>query len=206
MIVTDSQAGLRALQGVNGGWENPRVARVASAGRALGREGKKLVFVWVPGHCGLVGNEWADAAAGEAASGPQGGVECSFESIKGLWKRREKEREWRHERSRMVYEGGTKRDKEKDWTRKEAVSMARFRSGHSLELGGYRKRIGLEEDGRCRRCECEDESVEHVMECVAGVGKRLELNINDLSDLCCRPREALLYWEWWKRARRKPRE
>ena len=111
-----------------------------------------------------------------------------------------------HERCRSVYGEGMKRDLEKGWDRGEAVSMARLRSGHSLELGGYRRRIGLEGSGDCRRCdEGVVESVEHVMKCVAGERKRAELGLTDrLSVLCCRPREALEYWRWWRRVRLKP--
>ena len=83
--------------------------------------------------------------------------------------------------------------------------MSRLRSGHSLELGAYRKRIGMEGTGMCRRCGEEiEESVEHVMSCVAGELKRVELGLsNCLSVLCCRPREALEYWRWWRRVRLK---
>ena len=110
-----------------------------------------------------------------------------------------------HERCK-VYMEGVKWSEEKNWSREKAVSMARLRSGHSLELGGYRKRIGLEGSGLCRRCDqMIDESVEHVMKCVAGERKRVELGLsNDLSVLCCRPKQAWSYWEWWRRVRLKP--
>ena len=98
-----------------------------------------------------------------------------------------------------------RRDLEEAWEREDAVSLARLRSGHSLELGGYRRRIGLEGSGECRRCgENVVESVEHVMSCVSGALKRFELGLSDsLSVLCCRPREALAYWRWWRRVRLK---
>ena len=56
--------------------------------------------------------------------------------------------------------------------RKDAVSMARLGSGHSLELGAYCQRIGKLQDGTCRRCfeECED--TEHVLKCEAGLWRR----------------------------------
>ena len=130
-----------------------------------------------------------------------------YMSLKGTWKRREKTKEsWEHERSGRVYGSGVQREKENGWSRADAVSMARFRSGHSLELNGYRCRIGMVPSGECRRCGEADETVEHVMECVAGARMRHELNINGLSDLCCRPREALKYWRWWRRVRLKPAE
>lgn len=65
----------------------------------------------------------------------------------------------------------------------------------------------MEESGLCRRCgENEVESVEHVMSCVAGERQRMALGIftTRLSVLCCRPREALDYWRWWRRVRLKP--
>ena len=76
----------------------------------------------------------------------------------------------------------------------------------SLELGGYRKRIGLEGSGDCRRCGEEvEETVEQVVQCVAGAGMRMKLGLSDDVDcLSCRPREALAYWKWWRRVRLKP--
>ena len=61
-----------------------------------------------------------------------------------------------------MYGKGLEKELEKEWSREEAVSMARLRSAHSLELAGYRKRIGLSEEGRCRRCNEEEEDLEHV--------------------------------------------
>jgi ribonuclease HI len=204
IVVSDSQAALRALRGATVGRVSVSLGRVVGLGRQLGDRGKCLLFVWVPGHRGLVGNEWADEAAGAAATMSQDGVVCMFDSIRSLCRRREVV-VFEHERSGDVYGEGTQWDLEKNWEREEAVSLARLRSGHSLELGGYRRRIGLEGLGTCRRCE-EDvlETVEHVMSCVAGERKRFELGLSDrLSVLCCRPREALDYWRWWRRVRLK---
>lgn len=39
---------------------------VLSFGRGVGEARKRLVFVWVPGHGELIGNEWTTKAAGEA--------------------------------------------------------------------------------------------------------------------------------------------
>ena len=79
------------------------------------------------------------------------------------------------------------------------------RIGPLLGTGGYRSRIGVEGSGKCRRCgEDVVESVEHVMSCVAGERKRFDLGLNEkLSVLCCRSREALAYWHWWRRVRLK---
>ena len=204
VLVSDSLSALGAVKGAAVGRVSAAVGRVVSMGRALGDRGKSMLFVWVPGHRGLVGNEWADVAAGEAAMLSQDGVECMMTSIRSLCRRREIV-EFEHERCRRVYGEGVRLDLEKGWERKDVVSLSRLRSGHSLELGAYRKRIGMEGTGMCRRCGEEiEESVEHVMSCVAGELKRVELGLsNCLSVLCCRPREALEYWRWWRRIRLK---
>ena len=202
-VVSDSQSALVALQHSGDGDRlSVQMGRLAIMGRDLGSRGKTLVFVWVPGHRGLVGNEWADVAAGEAARLSQAGTECLLDSVRSLCRSREVV-VFEHERCREVYGEGLRLDLERDWVRSEVVSMARLRSGHSLELGAYRARIGLEGSGMCRRCgEDVEETVEHVMSCVAGALRRDELGLSHrLSVLCCRPREALVYWKWWRRVR-----
>ena len=203
MLVSDSQSGLVSLKSVRSGRRDELLWRIVGVGREVCSGEKELIFVWVPGHCGLVGNEMADVAAKRASRSEQVGCVSMYKSVQCLWKRRERLVEWKHQRCREVYGDGVKVELERDWCRKDAVSMARLRSGHSLELRGYRCRIGLASEGDCRRCGEEVESVEHVFECVAGLRKRWELELNGLSDLCCRPREALSYWEWWRRARLK---
>ena len=34
----------------------------------LAQSNRRIILQWVPGHCGLIGNEWADVAAGEAVT------------------------------------------------------------------------------------------------------------------------------------------
>ena len=119
--------------------------------------------------------------------------------------RREKgKRTWKHPRCEAVYGEGHRRELERYRSKEEEVSMARLWSGLFLELAGYRKRIGLEESGTCRRCGEEEEEVGHVRECMAGEQKKRMLGLTDLSDLCCRLREALMYWKCWRRVRLKP--
>jgi hypothetical protein len=79
--------------------------------------------------------------------------------------------------------------------------------GHSLELRGYRKRIGLEESGECRRCGEEDETVEHViLRCPAAVYKRAQYGIGKLSHLCSRPMRGLDFWKWFRGTQPRPPE
>jgi ribonuclease HI len=206
-LISDSQSSLRALseRAVKGS-NSELVARVEEELVRLRGEDRLVVITWVPSHCGVVGNELADRAAGRAARLEQDGVGCSFDGMKrrvGKWEDR---REWENERIGKIY-GGKRSERcwelESEWSREEAVSMARFRCGHTLELASYRARIGLQEAGRCRRCEEEEETVEHVMECEAGLARRRELGLEGLNDVWGKPVQALSYWRWWRRKRLK---
>lgn len=122
-------------------------------------------------------------AAGKVTRLNQDSVACIFDSIiRSLSRRRV---QFEHERCHSVYGEGVNWDLERGWEREEAMSLAKLRSGHSLELGGYRRRNGLEGSGLCRRCG-EDivESVEHVMSHVDGAQKRLELGLPDVRVVC----------------------
>lgn len=100
-----------------------------------------------------------------------------------------------------MYGRGLREEEERSWKRGEQVEMARFRSGHSMELRGHQKRIGRTEEGSCRRCEEEDETLDHVMRCVAGEAKRWQLELEGLEGLAAKPKAALDYWGWWRRRR-----
>ena len=64
IICSDSQAVLSAL---NGSCISDRKG-LAVVRSNLAQSNRRILLQWVPGHCGLIGNEWADAAAGEAAT------------------------------------------------------------------------------------------------------------------------------------------
>ena len=51
------------------------------------------------------------------------------------------------------------------------MSMARLRSGYSLELGAYCQRIGKLQDGACQFFEGTNDT-EHVLKCEAGKLRR----------------------------------
>lgn len=105
--------------------------------------GKRVVFVWVQGHIGLVSHEGAEREAVEASALCQNGVACMYNSIRSLCCWREVV-ELLQKRFRRVYGEGMHRDLEETWLKDKAVSLARLRSRHSTELVGYKRRIWRE--------------------------------------------------------------
>ena len=108
---------------------------------------REVTCTWVPSHCGIVGNELADQAVNEASREEQREVEVSFKGMKSVYNKRMRREVWRNDRCRRVYGvKGVNWEKEKGWSREECVMMARLRSGHSLELGGYKMKLDKDED------------------------------------------------------------
>ena len=70
-IITDSRSLLDALQGSGG---ESTLRRLRERLWRLNEGGQRVTLVWVPGHCGLPGNEEADQLAGLGCDLEQGGV------------------------------------------------------------------------------------------------------------------------------------
>jgi ribonuclease HI len=176
LVCSDSRSALVSL-GSGSSAANPIMGKLRQSLRDVrGR----VVFQWVPGHCGLLGNEMADQAAGEASRmRTEGGdweavppAPVSFQAAKALVKRQVFDSLPAHPRVRLVYAvtprpaGGL--------SRKAEVAVAQLRSGHSLLLGEYRARVGQGVDATCPRCGEEIETLQHFMqECPATVKARL---------------------------------
>ena len=84
-------------------------------------------------------------AAGRACASIQSGVECLRSCVKSCMKNVLRKTGWKHERIGVVYAVGLKVREEADWERGDVVCMARLPSGHCLDLGEYRLRVGLSE-------------------------------------------------------------
>ena len=193
-IVCDSQSVWAKLRRSRGSLGEDLVVRCAEYLSMCCAKGKMVYCVWVFRHCGIVGNELADAAAGRACALDQRGVACLRSSVGFYMKRILRKSEWVHERSAVVYKDGVNERAECGLSREEAVCLARLRSGHCLELGEYRLRVGLCEHGLCRRCNEEVESVGHIWKCAAGAIQRGILGLGGgLGDLCRNPLAALDY-------------
>ena len=135
----------------------------------LSRVTCEVMFQWVPGHCGLPGNEKADQEAKEAAAqgiGP-GGIQnapVSFQAAKSSIRRVVRDPS-PGGRTSQVYRGPRRHPQ--GLSRKEEVVLAQLRSGHSLHLATYKNRVSGD-DSTCPRCGEGDETLEHLFQsCIA---------------------------------------
>ena len=195
MVCSDSQSLMLALEG-SGKSDKAGVAEVRRGLFSLNRE---VLLQWVPGHCGLIGNEWADDAANSAwSSAPTTSTSLAgritFEAAKAIVKREVVDVEITHSRTKAVY-CDTRSDE--PLTRREAVLLAQLRSGYCRSLAAYRNIIDANSTAMCPYCEEEFETLEHwLQECPATRRRRIRCfggAAPPLSVLVSAPRAVLAF-------------
>ena len=65
LILTDSLSSLQAIKKLN---KNPIIAEIVSLYNLALENGESIIFVWIPSHCGITGNEEADKLAKNATN------------------------------------------------------------------------------------------------------------------------------------------
>ena len=194
IICTDSQASLTAL--LDSGKKDSM--KTAALRKSLNSLMSPTLLQWIPGHCGLQGNEWADKAAGdiaadrETAHATQSGI--SFQAAKSYIKREMLEPPISHVRTLAVYDG--KRDAE-PLQRPDAVLLAQLRSGHCRKLAAFRNVVDSYSSPTCPHCEEGFETLEHWLQvCPATAAKRIRVLggvAPPLSILVSNPRAVLAF-------------
>ena len=124
IICTYSQSTLAALQS-SGKSDGPELMKVR---RALSMLNRRVFIQWVPGHIGLIGNEWADSAAGDAAAmttEAETEGEISYQMAKAFIGREINDPPISHARTKMVFDG---KRKATALSRKDAAMLAHLRS------------------------------------------------------------------------------
>lgn len=178
VVCSDSQAALRAIQ-------NPVVSSkvVAECKDLLLRVQAKnnVKLMWVPGHCGVAGNEKADELArdgsGTVPCGPEPFLPVSYATVKDLVRNgllRKWRTQWqshsgmRHSKACLAdFDGGRSRDVISR-SRRGARVIAAMCTGHG-PFSAHLQKIGINvETTCCRFCGLEEETGWHVlMECPA---------------------------------------
>jgi len=173
MICSDSRAALATLQsGAVGSSSDVSQLRLRL------RETPGVIhFQWVPGHCGLYGNEVADRAASSARLLHEERAQISYSAAKAYIRRTIRDPPPAHQRTLAVYgdrfppfpcpcPGTVNR-------RRLATMLARLRGGQSYILAAYRHRIGASPSPVCPKCEEAPENLEHWLQsCPASLAIR----------------------------------
>ena len=159
VICTDSMSLVQALKSNNWKDNNELLMRIKSQLQLINNTPTVL---WVPSHCGIVGNERADVLADEGAKMSQEGIPVSHAIVKARIKR--KKWDVSHPRGVEMYKGrrSPRFDIEKKWPRDVRRLFSRLRTDHAKELAYYRYLIDKEEDPACV-CGYENETIKHVL-------------------------------------------
>ena len=151
VILTDALSVLEALGNPKKKDLNPLREKIA---RLMSRS--KVVFQWIPAHCGIPGNEIADKLAKEGASLEQDDRKTTYQEAKTIIKRNSK-KNWLE--SHRDY---NKKDPYHHLSREDQVIIFRLRTGHN-KLHSHLKRLNLCPSDACL-CGHAPMAAEHILQ------------------------------------------
>ena len=167
VIFTDSQSALEAIESHK---DKPSILieeLLSNCHNTSIKFNINITLQWIPGHCGIFGNEQADALAKLGSNMPQINKETSFNTAKSLAKKYSKQTwkaQWaQNDTGRTLYKFQTDpnpRDAINQLERKHQCNVFRLRTGHCL-LNGHRSRLNPQVQPNCRHCGHQNETVEH---------------------------------------------
>ncbi|KAF0303168.1 RNA-directed DNA polymerase from mobile element jockey [Amphibalanus amphitrite] len=189
VVCTDSMAALALLRSGPAAQRTPLAADIWRLLAALTEGGQPVTMQWVPAHCGLPGNERADALAREASALPQhdtpidGGTICKAVARDAA---RAWQRSWPDGWYRAIW-ADRRPGPVLEADRAVAVDIHQLRAGHWSGSAQYLHRIGRRPEAdcpqcndmgcpaaRCRVCREEADTPRHVLlRCPALAGRRL---------------------------------
>ncbi|XP_050499098.1 uncharacterized protein LOC126891791 [Diabrotica virgifera virgifera] len=186
IILTDSLSSVQSIQYVYP--SNPLVIKIKQEVHTAQLNGKIIIFLWIPSHIGIQGNEEADNAAKEAATSDSAECTETFTSadVKAAVKRKVRymwEEKWKVSSAKLR----EIKKSIKPWptlptSRRDQVILTRLRLGHTRLTNSHV--FSYKQEPRCDNCE-EKLTIKHLLEnCAALTPKRILYNIpNKLSDI-----------------------
>ena len=192
LIASDSLSNLKALEAGPLRQKDERRKALWKDMLRLGRQTKRVVFMFVNSHVGITKNELADMMAADTlriVQTRQDGIPVQLSGVRSKVTESLREK-WRkslpENRHRRLICGTSRADlgKRELWTRSEQCLVARMRCGEMPEIGPFMRRLHPEMSRTCRWCEASDESVAHCLgECpgLRDLRSRYEVRLETLS-------------------------
>ena len=164
LFCTDSKS---ALQALSSGPTTNAASLFADVWKLLSALSRhyRVTLQWVPAHCGIPGNEAADAQAANGSRLKQRHVQIAHSAALAAV-RRSIRRNWLEGPLPAWYAQVTKNGgaRTEELRRPDEVTVSQLRTGHSSLLGSYRHRIGLAPSPQCQDCDFDDaDSAEHFL-------------------------------------------
>jgi len=188
LILTDSQSLCRALLGASFDVDHIRMALESLSAR--------ITIQFVPGHCGIPGNEEADQAANAARTIAGARRPTSYRGILPHINNAIKDEPCREEERHvaLAYSAKLSSEDQAVTSRKDQTYLERLKGGHHPDLRYYANRLNPSIPANCPRCGFESETAPHWIECPGTLAARhenfgtVEVNLDILSS---HPRSSL---------------
>ena len=170
-IFTDSQA---AVQHLSCGPSRRDNKATREFWDAIKRSHYSVHLHWIPSHCGIEGNEFADQEAEKAATLDQQHIPIGLDVVGHQFKR-DLISDWRHSptfgsewRKLLNITNNVAKDTEERLTREEAVTLHQIRVGKLTHTKKFLFSIGKADSPTCIACDSAEESTDHLLfECPA---------------------------------------
>ncbi|XP_077455370.1 uncharacterized protein LOC144073431 [Stigmatopora argus] len=157
IILSDCKSLVQAMG--NPHMQDPAIRRL-QGDIALFPPPKRLQLLWIPGHCNICGNDLADALAKLGSLDDQTNTPPDAATRRAIIQREYRPR-LSHPRLLQTYT--TKVTEEQlALSKGDRTDLIRFRSGHHPLLRRWLHLVGKSDSDRCRLCDEETESSEHL--------------------------------------------